>query len=95
MNSLVKIQQIMLQSGAYRCPHFEIQQVGSKQKSRACCNQKGGSELVPVCGLINNICPGLANCPRLDLQTKSSLIQAWTSDLAYQHKPNPTDYIKR
>jgi hypothetical protein len=87
-----KIQNIMKQTGGYCCPHFELQRVKANS-SKSCCPGRG-EELAPVCGLTNTLCIGLAQCPRLDLKTKSELIKKWTEDLARGAQPNPMQFIK-
>jgi len=71
-------------NGSYKCSHLGLQQTPQfPGQKKTCCGGVRSPEdtLVPVCTLINGLCPGLVNCPRLDLKTKSELIQQWRQDL--------------
>lgn len=93
MNPLAKIQRVLFQIGAYKCPHFKVQKVPDIKTKKSCC---GGNsdQYIPICTLINGTCPGLPACPRLDIKTKGELIKEWTEDLHGNRQPNPIDYIK-
>ena len=90
--AIIRAQRILYQSGAYKCPHFKLQKVSDGSKKRCCGNT--GENFIPVCSLVNGSCPGLPQCPRLDLQTKSEAIQLWKEDLRKNIVANPLDYIK-
>lgn len=92
--ALVKIQNLLRQAGGYRCPHFEVHKVNPTKKP-GCCGTDRGEQYVPVCGLINGVCTGLAQCPRLDVKTKSELIKQWTMDLKTNKNINPLEYVKK
>ena len=93
MNPLAKIQRILFQLGSYKCPHFYVQQVPDVKAKKSCCGGSG-DQYLPVCSLVGAACPGLPNCPRLDLKTKGNLIKEWTNDLHGNKQPNPLDHIK-
>ena len=92
--AITKIQNLLKQSGGYRCPHFKVSPTEGTSK-RGCCGSDRGTQYAPVCGLVNGICMGLAQCPRIDVATKSKLIQQWTDDLRRQRNINPLEYVKR
>ena len=95
LTPITRIQNLMRQAGGYQCPHFRIDKVNLQNKKSRCCANSQGDEFAPVCSLINGLCTGLAQCPRLDIKTKSELIKKWTEDLARGTHPNPLEYIKR
>ena len=64
-------------TGAYNCPHISVEKLEATGKG--CCGQ--GSDYAMICSLANVLCPGLAPCPRLDLETKSELIKQWNQDI--------------
>jgi len=92
MSVVAKLQRILYQLGAYKCSHFRLQKIANGKK-KSCCGGKG-DEYAPICGLVNAPCPGLAQCPRLDVTTKSALIQEWTKDVRSNTSINPVPYIK-
>lgn len=94
MNPLAKIQRVLYQSGGYQCPHFQIQKLPANKSWKTCCGDKG-EQYAPVCKLINGLCVGLPQCPRLDIKTKSELIKQWSQDLQKNTVINPLDYIKK
>lgn len=76
----MKLQQLKF-AGGYVCPHFAVRKISKKN---GCCGKTMGTDYAPVCTLIKGggMCPGLANCPRLDIKTKGDLIRQWRSDLS-------------
>ena len=75
----MKIQQFKF-SGGYTCPHFVAKKNLQEQKT-GCCGRTVGDDFIPVCTLVNGLCPGLVQCARLDIKTKSELIKEWRGDL--------------
>ena len=95
--AMSQIQAKLKFTGAYKCSHLGLQQVPQNpNQGRSCCGGSRSPEdsLIPVCTLISGICPGLVNCPRLDLKTKSELIQQWRQDLSSDRPVNIQNLIK-
>jgi len=81
MNTVDKKQVLNLlrQTGCYLCPHFQLNRVIGKKKG--CCGGSHDFDYIPACKLASGSCYGLCQCLRLDIKTKSELIQQWTHDL--------------
>lgn len=93
INPLTQAQNFLKNSGCYRCPHFEFRRQALPNPAKGCCGEQKGDQLTPICGLTNQGCPGLPQCPRLDIQTKSTKIKQWTTDMQQKRSPNPVEYI--
>lgn len=93
MNDVVKAQRILYQTGGYCCPHFRLLKADQSSGKKSCCDDRG-SQFAPYCNLIKGICTGLAQCPRLDVKSKSEYIQSWKEDIHSSKNINPLDYVK-
>ena len=93
MNDIIKAQRILQQTGGYCCPHFKLAKSDLLSTKNSCCGSSG-SQYAPYCTLIKGICTGLAQCPRLDIKSKSEYIQAWKEDISNNISVNPLEYIK-
>ena len=93
MNDSQKIQRIAYQTGAYLCPHFQIQKVPNDSKKKGCCGDRG-EDYVPVCLLTNTQCSGVPQCLKLDLKDKSDFIKQWQRDLKNNKKIDASSYVK-
>ena len=82
----MKLHQIKLMGG-YTCPHFSAEL--NTQVKDGCCGRTMGEDYVPVCALTKSLCPGLIQCPRLDVKTKGELIKQWRADLESKKTINP------
>ena len=93
MSSVEKNQVLNLlrQTGSYLCPHFQLSRVIGQKKG--CCGQSHNFDYIPACKLIDGSCHGLAQCPRLDIKLKSTLIQQWTHDLQIRKVINVTSFM--
>lgn len=88
----MKMQQIKLMGG-YVCEFFAIEKNVHHEKS-GCCGRTYGDDYVPVCSLTQTLCPGIIQCPRLNIQTKGELIKEWRSDLQSNVVVDPSKYMK-
>lgn len=81
MSSVEKknVLELLRQMGSYGCPHFELGRVTGEKKG--CCGTSHSFSYFPTCTLVNNTCPGIKSCPRLDPITKQMLTDQWQSDL--------------
>lgn len=93
--ALRAIENLMKQGGGYQCAHFEIHKARLTGQKKGCCGRTGDDQFIPTCGLINGLCTGLAQCPRLDVKTKSKLIKQWNEDLARKKPLNPLEYANK
>lgn len=87
----MKIQQIKLMGG-YTCEFFAIQKNVHQEKT-GCCGRTYGDDFMPVCSITQTICPGLIQCPRLNVQVKSELIKQWREDLNSNTVVDPLKYL--
>lgn len=92
MSDTQKIQRILYQTGAYLCPHFQIQKVPNKNKKGCCGNT--GNDYVPICSLTNTQCVGVPQCLKLNVQIKSEYIKQWQRDIKKNKKVDPSKYVK-
>jgi len=93
MSSVDKKQVISLlrQTGSYLCPHYQLDRTIGEKKG--CCGRSHQFEYAPMCKLANGSCYGLSQCPRLDMTTKSNLIQQWSQDLRTRKIIDPTQFM--
>lgn len=93
MSIISKAQKICYQFGSYKCPYFFLKRFKKPGGGRSCCG--GGSEdLVPMCMLTNTSCPGVSQCLRLDVKTKSELIKEWSNDIRINKTLDPSGLIR-
>ena len=86
------IKKLLFRSGGYRCKHFRVRRLENKKK-KGCCGQRGDT-FVAMCLLVNGVCPGLINCPRLDPATKSTTIKEWSEDVKNNKNIDVTKYLE-
>lgn len=93
MNLINKAQRACYQLGSYECIHFFLRKFKRPGGGKSCC---GGSsdDVLPMCSLTNTPCPGVSQCLKLDITTKSKLIQNWSNDLRTNKTLDPTHLIK-
>ena len=76
-----QIQALLRQTGAYLCSFFALIRTATSDKQSKCCGKVSDFTYNPVCKLSGQFCTGLAQCPKLDVATKSNLIKQWTIDV--------------
>jgi hypothetical protein len=89
----MKLQQIKLMGG-YTCEFFSIEK-NTHQERSGCCGKTYGDDFVPVCSLTKTLCPGIIQCPRLDVKTKSELIKQWRIDLQSNAVIDPSSFTNK
>jgi hypothetical protein len=89
-----ELQNLLRRTGSYKCSHFVFQKVTTNKSQKSCCGRSGGDSAVPVCSLVGQACPGLAMCPRLNVEIKSKLIESWLQDLKRNISPDPSSFFK-
>ena len=90
MAPLAKLQALLKQIGSYQCNHLEVNKTSDPRLKKSCCSDPG-EQFIPICGLTDQPCVGLPQCPRLDVQTKSELNKAWNEDI---RKNKPINLLK-
>lgn len=89
-----ELQNLLRRTGCHKCPHFIFQRVAGDKTKKSCCGRSSANTAFPVCSLVGQACPGLAMCPRLNIETKSKLIESWTHELKRGIIPDPRPFIR-
>ena len=94
MSFKIKATTLFTRLGSYLCTHFVLKE-GAQTKTKGCCSRTASKEPVPICRMTNQICPGLPQCPRLDVQTKANLIKTWNQQRKTGKYPDPSRFLSK